>query len=112
MRHYCATQPSSLQRGKSSLHLKSTAMNFKLRRYGDLGERRRLKSHPERSGHALPPPCRSPSRRRRLGVNHGGHVPKKIAPDSTIATVWPRLTHQRDYVAGSLNAQSSVIPGS
>jgi len=28
-------------------------------------------------------------------------VPKKIAPDSTIATVWPHLTHQRDYVAGA-----------
>ncbi|WP_244480968.1 hypothetical protein [Methylobacterium sp. Leaf102] len=30
-------------------------------------------------------------------------MPKKIAPDSTIATVWPHLVHQRSYVAGVLN---------
>lgn len=30
-------------------------------------------------------------------------MPKKILADSTIATVWPHLTHQRDYVAGALN---------
>jgi hypothetical protein len=28
------------------------------------------------------------------------NLPKRIAPDSTLATVWPHLTHQRDYVAG------------
>jgi hypothetical protein len=27
-------------------------------------------------------------------------MPEKIAQDSTIATVWPHLTHQRKYVAG------------
>lgn len=28
-------------------------------------------------------------------------MPKKIASDATIATVWPHLAHQRDYVAGA-----------
>lgn len=28
-------------------------------------------------------------------------MPKKIPTDSTLATVWPHLTHQRDYVAGA-----------
>lgn len=27
-------------------------------------------------------------------------MPRKIASDSTLAMVWPHLTHQRDYVAG------------
>jgi hypothetical protein len=30
-------------------------------------------------------------------------VPKKILSDSTIRSVWPHLTNQRDYVAGALN---------
>lgn len=36
-----------------------------------------------------------------VGTKQGAEVQKKIALDSTIATVWPHLTHQRDYVAGA-----------
>lgn len=28
-------------------------------------------------------------------------MPRKLGPQDTIATVWPYLTHQRDYVAGA-----------
>lgn len=31
-------------------------------------------------------------------------MPKTLPPDATIATVWPHLTHQRDYVRGVLQA--------
>ncbi len=32
---------------------------------------------------------------------------KKIPSDATIASVWPHLTHQRDYVAGALHKAKS-----
>lgn len=36
-------------------------------------------------------------------------MPKTLAQDATLATVWPHLTHQRDYIAGLFNKMKICV---